>query len=300
MLEIGIRARQAVTYRSSAAASSLLTEIAVRRLRAQDPTLSVVIRALRTPAPGEEEWAARIEGLRREFEASSERLRFDLEEGGDAYWRKAIARSTDPEPPVLEERAVLRTKGEVTRSTSKSEGWGRSLYRIVSSLRPERCLELGTSVGMSACYIGAGLTSGGFGRLITIEGQDDSAQTAREALDEARVSDRVEVRVGQFADVMPGALDDLGGVDFAFIDGHHQYQPTIDYFRSIVDRTANGGLLMFDDIDYPLGDMARAWTEIRADARVTASLTVEHVGLAVVKGSASPHRRLRQLPLKRR
>jgi predicted O-methyltransferase YrrM len=148
---------------------------------------------------------------------------------------------------------------------------------------------------MSGSYLGAGLAANGSGRLITIEGAEASAAVARDVFEQVGVSDRVEVRVGTFDDQMPGALASLGGVDLAFIDGHHQYEPTLRYFATILAVTAPGGLLLFDDITYALGDMEGAWREIRAHPRVTGSLTVGNVGVAVVDGRPFAHRRVRRL-----
>jgi len=291
------RAQGALTYRAKAGAAAMQSEIAVRKLRPIDPTLSKVVRAMRAPAPNEADWVSSIEAVRRDFETSTDRLRIELPEGGAAYWRNAIAQSHDPDPPILYEDHLSRALGEVTRAGSKSEEWGRFFYRIVSALRPERCLELGTSVGMSGCYIAAALTCGGFGHLITIEGQASSAEVARHAFATAGVVDRVDIRIGQFVDQTPAALAELGGVDLAFIDGHHQYQPTIDYFRTIMDSASPGGLLVFDDVDYPFGDMARAWREIQQHARVTSALTIATVGLAVIDGgSAAFYAGIPQLP----
>src|SRR5204863_6617914 len=131
--------------------------------------------------------------------------------------------------------------------------------------RPERCLELGTSVGMSGSYIAAGLAANGQGRLITIEGEEPSARVARAVFEEVQVAPRVDVRVGRFADAIPGVLQELGATDLIFIDGHHQYEPTMSYFATILEATVPGSLLVFDDVTYNLGDMEAAWRDIRAD-----------------------------------
>jgi predicted O-methyltransferase YrrM len=197
---------------------------------------------------------------------------------------------------VLHDDHVARNLGEVTRSTSKPRDWGRFLYRIVRELRPERCLELGTSVGMSGCYIAAGLSANSSGRLITIEGEEQAANVARGVFERVGVGARVESRIGRFTDEMPSALQALGGVDLAFIDGHHEYAPTISYFETIREVTAPGGLLVFDDITYSR-EMKAAWSEVRAHAGVTGSMTIGTVGFAVVGGQRAAHHRVPLLTL---
>jgi predicted O-methyltransferase YrrM len=265
----------------------------VRTLRPADATLAAVVRALRSPSADEERWAQAIEAVRTRLEASGETLRLPVKDRD--WWQRAIAASTDPQPPELHDDHVARSVGEITRVTSKPPDWGRFLYRVVRELRPERCLELGTSVGMSGSYIGAGLAANADGRLITIEGQEQSARVARDVFREVGVDARVELRVGAFAGRLPGVLEELGGIDLAFVDGHHQYEPTMSYFATIAEATARGGLLVFDDVTYGLGDMQAAWRDIRTDDRVTGSMTVGAVGFAVIGGRPADHRRVPRL-----
>jgi predicted O-methyltransferase YrrM len=275
--------------RAARGAARATSHIVVRTLNPGDATLAAVVRALRSPSGEEDRWTASIEAVRGRLEASDEELRYPVQNG--EWWEQVIAASNDPQPPVLHEDHAVRTLGEVTRSTSKPGQWGRFLYRIVRELRPERCLELGTSVGMSGCYIAAGLAANARGRLITIEGEEAPARVAREVFEQAALGARVEVRVGQFADEMPAALDSLGEVELAFIDGHHQYAPTMNYFTTILEATVPGGLLVFDDITY-IRDMKAAWRDIRADSHVTGSMTIGTVGFAVIGGQRAEHRRV--------
>jgi predicted O-methyltransferase YrrM len=282
--------------RAARGAATATSRVVVRTLNPDDRTLAGVVRAMRVPSEDERQWATSIEAVRAGLHASRETLRFEVHERW--WWEDAIAASSDPQPPVLHEDHVARNLGEVARSTSKPPAWGRFLYRIVRQLRPGRCLELGTSVGMSGSYIAAGLAANAHGHLTTIEGEEPSANVARDVFEQVGVGTRVDVRVGRFTDELPAALVELGGVDLAFIDGHHLYAPTISYFEAIREVTAPGGLLVFDDISYT-GDMKRAWSEIRANAGVTGSLTVGTVGFAVVGGQPFAHRRIPLLPASR-
>jgi predicted O-methyltransferase YrrM len=287
-----LRVALAGPARQGAVAASRLV---VRGLRPEDATLAAVVRALRAPSDQEQPWAARIEAIRAQLAASNDVLRYEAEDR--ALAARAIAMSTDPQPPVLHEDHLSRTLGEVTRVTSAPPAWGRFLYRLVRELRPGRCLELGTSVGISGCYLGAGLSANGMGRLITIEGTAAAADVARDVFAELGLDERIEVRTGLFAERLPGAIADLGGIDMAFIDGHHQYEPTLRYFAAVLEASAPGALLVFDDVSYRLGNMKDAWQRIRSNARVTGSMTIHTVGIAVVDGRSESHRRLPRLPL---
>lgn len=266
------------------------------RLPTSDPTLAAVKYALLTPAEGERDWSRRIEAVRASLAESSATISFGVDD--PSWWERSIGLSNDPVPPVLRGHDVTRNVGEVTRAGSKPAAWGRLFFRIVRALRPRRCLELGTSVGMSASYIGAGLAANGDGRLVTIEGIDAVADIARRTLSHAGVGDRVAVVTGRFADRLDGALETLGGVDLAFVDGHHLRDPTLAYFNAIAPATRAAGLLIFDDVSYWHEGMEEAWTAIRGDPRITGSLTVENVGFAVVGGTAGGHRALDRLSIR--
>jgi hypothetical protein len=233
----GRAARSAPVTRIRGAAARREAE----RLAFSDATLAVVRQALVTEAAGEADWSRRVEAKRAVLAASADTVTFAVDD--TSWWELAIQRSRDPFPPVLRGHDVTRNVGEITRTTSKAAGWGRLFFRIVRGLRPQRCLELGSSVGMSACYIGAGLAANAEGRPITIAGLDAVADIARRALSSAGVGDRVTVGTGTFADRFGGALESLGGVDLAFIDGHRW--PT-----STPSRPRRARLLIFDDVSY--------------------------------------------------
>jgi predicted O-methyltransferase YrrM len=290
------RARQRVAGSAPAqTAARAVSRARLRTFQTDDESLAGLLAALRSPSEGEEQWSAAIEAVRKRLEGSEDVVTLPVTDR--AWWERAIATSSDPRPPVLHGDRLDRNVGEITRVTSKPQDWGRLLYRIVRRLRPSRCLELGTSVGISGSYIGAGLEANRSGKLITIEGQPEVASIARDTFERASVSGRVEGRVGSFNDELPDALAALGGVDLAFVDGHHQYEPTLAYFATIRDATAGRALFVFDDVTYTRGDMEAAWREIRADRRVTGSLTVGSVGFAVIDGRQWGHRRLPDLAL---
>jgi len=277
-------------------AGALVGQVQASRLPTADTTVAQVREALLRATSGEDEWRARIEGRRAHLESSSETVTFAIDD--PEWWVRAIEVTTDPNPPVLRGNEVDRNVGELTRRTSKAREWGVLFYRLARRLTPARCVELGTSVGMSGSYIAAALSANGAGRLVTIEGQQPSADIATAGFAQLGVADHVQVVVGQFGDVLPGVLDELGGVDLAFIDGHHLYQPTLDYFDAISSVTAPGGLLVFDDIAYWHEGMKEAWDEIAADRRVTGTVTVAGVGFAVVGGRRVGDYEVVRLPIR--
>lgn len=78
-----------------------------------------------------------------------------------------------------------------------------------------RILEIGTLGGYSTIWLARAVSSGG--TVVTIEAEPVNASIARDNLDRAGVGDRVDVRVGRAADVLP-TLAGGDPFDLVFID----------------------------------------------------------------------------------
>jgi predicted O-methyltransferase YrrM len=157
------------------------------------------------------------------------------------------------------------------------------LFRLIREFKPDRCLELGTNLGISSAYQAAALEANGRGHLITLEGADSLAELARENLRSLSLAPRVDVVTGQFDATLETTLTTAGRseIEYAFIDGRHDEQATLEYFHEIKSHVAPaGGLLVFDDVDWSDG-MRRAWTAICDDASV-AGASVAGFGIAFV------------------
>jgi predicted O-methyltransferase YrrM len=175
--------------------------------------------------------------------------------------------------------------GEACKRASSRRRKAMVLYGLVRRLAPNHALELGTFVGISGAYQAMGLRHAAprgllrrrrpVGRLITLEGAPAWAAIAEETFASAGL-DNVEIVVGRFADTLPSVL---GGqpLGYAFIDGHHDEEATLDYFERIVP-CADGGVLVVDDIRWNEG-MERAWSRIVADERVDLAVDLGHYGI---------------------
>jgi caffeoyl-CoA O-methyltransferase len=92
---------------------------------------------------------------------------------------------------------------------------GRFLQFLVRACGARRAVEIGTLGGYSGTWLTRGLPPGG--RLITLELEPRHAEVARDHFALSGVVDRVEVRVGNAHDLLPG-LSAEGPFDFCFID----------------------------------------------------------------------------------
>jgi predicted O-methyltransferase YrrM len=165
---------------------------------------------------------------------------------------------------------------------SKPPNAARLMYLLVREFGPQRAIELGTNVGISSAYQAAGLqVNGAGGRIATLEASPYRLRVAR-ALHGRVGLHNLDYRQGLFSDTLDAAVADFGPFDFAFIDGHHQYGPTLDYFDRVWRNARDGALFVFDDIRWSEG-MERAWAALQADERVALAVDLYSVGICFVR-----------------
>ena len=90
---------------------------------------------------------------------------------------------------------------------------GKLLHLIARISGARRVLEIGTLGGYSTIWLARAV--GAEGRVVTIEAEAANAAVARGSLDAAGVGDRVDIRIGRGADVLPTLV---GAFDLVFID----------------------------------------------------------------------------------
>jgi predicted O-methyltransferase YrrM len=190
--------------------------------------------------------------------------------------RSELAGRTDKIDP---DKHPELTVGEATVKASKRPEDALMLCLMVRAAQPQICLEMGTNVGISAAYQAGALKLNGSGSLLCLEGSAGRAAVTRSTLERLGLDD-VQIEIGLFAHTLDPALERLGALDYVFVDGHHQEQPTIRYFESISRVIRRPGYAVFDDIGWSEG-MERAWAMIAADSRVSFSLRLERIGLCL-------------------
>lgn len=163
---------------------------------------------------------------------------------------------------------------DIAANSSKPAKYGELLYRLVDRLKPSTLLELGTSLGISTAYQAAAAKEA---RMITIEGCPSTAAIAEKNFDKLDL-DNAEVMVGDFETMLPIALSKLGKIDFAFFDGNHRKEPTLQYFRQALLHAHNDSVFVFDDIHWSK-EMEEAWEAIKQHEEVTVTIDLFFIGI---------------------
>lgn len=176
-------------------------------------------------------------------------------------------------PPAIYDEG--KTVGDAC-GVSMDRQSARILHSLTVEFQPQTILELGTNIGISAAYLAAA-----GGSVTTMDASPHRIAVAKRLHRDLGLQN-VDYVVGLFADTLSGTLSRLPAIDFAFIDGNHQYQPTLDYFAAIADRSSPGAVLVFDDIRWSEG-MKEAWAEIRVSPRFQLVADMHRFGVGILR-----------------
>lgn len=172
---------------------------------------------------------------------------------------------------------------------SKKSYRAKLLYSLTRQIKPKKVLELGTNVGISSAYIATALKlNNENGELITLDKSPHRiriAKTVHKNLDLKNIS----YEVGYFKDTLKSTLERLQKVDLAFIDGHHQYEPTLEYAEEILNFATQDTILIFDDIRWSK-EMIKAWSVIQSNERFGLIIDLYKIGICVCKKENISHR----------
>lgn len=167
-----------------------------------------------------------------------------------------------------------RKISDIAKNAAKSRKLGELLFRLCEFAKPEYALEMGTSLGISSLYQYNAAKNAFW---VTMEGCPETAKIARKVFTTSK-ADRIEVVVGDFAKTLAPTLEKFPRLDYAFFDGNHQKQPTIDYFLAALPKATENSLFIFDDIHWSKG-MDEAWETIKEHPQVTLTIDLFWIGL---------------------
>jgi predicted O-methyltransferase YrrM len=197
--------------------------------------------------------------------------------------REAVDRQARSFEVVNRDGTVCRlTASQIAHRVSVSPEWGTFLYLCSQAVRARTILELGSCAGISGCYMAS---SEYCERFITVEASPDLASLARANI--CQVSNQAEVVNALFDDALNTILPTLGGgVDLAYIDGHHKAEPTLQYFRRLVPHLNKGGLVVFDDVHLS-EEMWQAWQVLKERKGFSHTIDAGRFGVCFWDGLSS-------------
>ena len=170
-----------------------------------------------------------------------------------------------------------RTVSSIAKSSLKQKKFGQLMFRMVNYYQHKTVLELGTSLGITSSYLATAKTDT---KVITLEGASEVAAIAIKGFQEINIKN-INLIEGNFDDTLSAAIKQLNSIDFAFIDGNHRYEPTVNYFNKILQASHNHSIIILDDIHWSK-EMEDAWHYVQHLPEVTATIDLFFIGIVLL------------------
>lgn len=140
------------------------------------------------------------------------------------------------------------------QSSSKGK-YGELLYKIANHYKAKNILELGTSLGIGACYLATGAPDA---LITTVEGCPETFKIATENIHQFGL-ENINLINNTFDGFIHKDNDTL--YDMIYIDGHHDGEALLHYLNRLKKNQHNNTLFILDDIRWS-DSMLNAWKKI--------------------------------------
>jgi len=186
----------------------------------------------------------------------------------DAFFEQHL----QPADDIL--RATLETNvAEGLPPIAVTPPQGKLLHLLARACGARRILEIGTLGAYSTIWLARALPPSG--KLITLEIDLHHAEVARRNLERAKVSGRVEIRVGDAAvllDAMQGFVEPF---DFVFVDADKKSSDV--YFKAVLTLSHPGTVIIIDNVvrEGKVADASSDDEDIRGIRRMTEWLATQ-------------------------
>ena len=175
-------------------------------------------------------------------------------------------------------KSPVRKIAAIAASSLKPKKFSQLLFRLVNHFSPATILELGTSLGVTTAYLASANSNA---RVVTMEGSAAVAGIARTNFMKLGIGN-IELVTGNFDETLGQTLAGMGQIDFAFLDGNHRYEPTVRYFKQVLEKSHAGTLVILDDIHWSR-EMEMAWEEVKQHPSVTLTIDLFYIGLVFLR-----------------
>lgn len=208
---------------------------------------------------------------------------------GEDVLEEYISAHIDPEEELLRNLYRETNLRQLNPRMASGHIQGKLIEMLVSMIKPELALEIGTFTGYSALCIARGLSLNGV--LHTIEINDELEDFIRKWFNRSPYSDKIRLHIGNALETVPA----LGlEFDMVFLDGEKTEYPA--YYEVIMDCLKPGGYILADNTlwDGHVADPAydrdpqtvaiRKFNDIvAADKRVEVAMIPVRDGITIIK-----------------
>lgn len=165
----------------------------------------------------------------------------------DTLWTDVdtyLAETLLPDDPLMNAVRAANKQAQLP-AIDVSPVQGRFLELLVRMTGATRILEIGTLGAYSTIWMGRALPADG--RIVTLEFAELHANVARENIERAALSSRIQIRVGPALDTLPSVeADGLAPFDLIFIDADKPNNPS--YLEWAVKLAHTGTVIVLDNV----------------------------------------------------
>ncbi len=165
-------------------------------------------------------------------------------------------------------------------SSCHSEKDTQLLFKLVERFQPKYMIELGTCLGVSSLYLAKGNSHA---TLYTFEGNHDYARIANEAFIRYKAPN-IQLIEGNIHNTLSSLIASLPKLDMVYIDAHHDFEPTVHFFKLCLSKSHQDTVIILDDIHWS-PQMEKAWEYIKQMEEVKQTIDLYQFGLVFFKAS---------------
>jgi predicted O-methyltransferase YrrM len=163
---------------------------------------------------------------------------------------------------------------DIASSSLKKKKYAQLLFRIAKYYQSKKIVELGTSFGITTCYLASANPDS---NVFTFEGAKNISKIAMDNFEKAGLKN-VELIEGNFEKTLSVNKEKTENVDLLFVDGNHRKKATLEYFNFFLKKRTAESIFIFDDIHWSK-EMEEAWELIQQHDSVTLTIDLFFIGL---------------------
>jgi len=163
---------------------------------------------------------------------------------------------------------------DIASSSLKKKKYAQLLFRIAKYYQSKIIVELGTSLGITSCYLASANPAS---KVFTFEGSKNIAKIAFNNFEKCGLKN-IKLIEGNFEKTLSANKEKIENVDLLFIDGNHRKKATLEYFNFFLKKSTAKSIFIFDDIHWSK-EMEEAWKLIQEHDSVTLTIDLFFIGL---------------------
>ncbi|HUZ61743.1 MAG TPA: class I SAM-dependent methyltransferase [Hanamia sp.] len=167
-----------------------------------------------------------------------------------------------------------RVVKDIAASSLKKKKYAHLLFRIAKYYEAKTIVELGTSFGITTCYLASANRDS---KIYTFEGAHNIAKIALRNFKGAGLKN-IELIEGNFEKKLSLLNNKIENIDLLFIDGNHRKNATLEYFDLFLKKSTVHSIFIFDDIHWSK-EMEEAWKLLQQSDSVTLTIDLFFIGL---------------------